>query len=112
MLAKVVGVAFVSDPGRRLEGKESWWRSAQVVNGNLTVYTLGIFEPISGGIWSLNSLLSGSANGPLPDSIASKTTALCHNRDMVCAFYPGSTIGQHTNYTDTDRAALARASAA
>ena len=107
MASKIAGVAFVADPGRISGGAEEWWRSAELVNDQLTVYTPGVLETLSSGVWSAPNLFqSNSANGPLPASIADRTVALCHNRDLVCAAFLGAGIGPHTNYSSSELEAL------
>jgi hypothetical protein len=104
MLANVVGVALIADPGRRFNGKEDTWSKLPYGDANLTSFGTPMHLPgvFYDGIWA-NVQLSGNANGPLPDSITPKTAAICHDGDLVCAAYPGATTGPHSTYDgDTD----------
>jgi hypothetical protein len=103
VLDRIVGIAFIADPARVLNPQEEWWRSATYDGGaSITVFTPGIIESISGGVWTGPTLMSAGAAGPLPSSIAAKTTSLCHNGDLVCASFPGASIGPHLAYSDSE----------
>ncbi|WP_344196379.1 cutinase family protein, partial [Pedococcus aerophilus] len=106
MLDRVAGVAFVADPGRVLNAQEGWWRSASLDAGQITVYVPTVAQTFSAGVWSSVNLFSGSVNGPLPDTVISRTVALCHEKDLVCSAYLGASISPHTSYTGGELAAL------
>jgi hypothetical protein len=108
VLNRIAGVAFVADPGRQFNPSEDWWRSADYDGASsISVYTPGVVESLSSGLWSDAKLVTGAASGPLPAAIASKTVSLCHNGDPVCAFLSGATIGPHLSYTATELRGLA-----
>lgn len=106
MLARFVGVAFIADPGRVSGGQESWWRSASLKNGEVTVSAPTGSQMAVGGIWSQVDLFGGNANGPLPAPVVSRTVALCHKDDLVCSGYVGSGISEHLDYTPNELNAL------
>nr|WP_269812885.1 cutinase family protein [Ornithinimicrobium sediminis] len=107
LLERFVAVGFVSDPGRVVGGGEDLWRTASLVNGQLQVSVPGLLESISPGVWSLPTLWQETTpSGPLPDIIASRTTALCHNGDLICASFLGAGASEHTNYTNDELEAL------
>jgi len=112
MLAKVVGVGLVSDPGRVMGANESWWRTASYENGTLSQTVPTLAQNASAGVWASAFLMTASANGPLPDGVAARTKALCHAKDVVCGTYLTAGIKEHTNYTANELVALGRMLAA
>ena len=108
LLERVEGVAFVADPGRQFNPAEDWWRSASYESPRtIHLYAPGVVESLSAGVWSAANLFNGDVAGPLPDAVATSTVSLCHNRDLVCSAFVGASVGQHTNYTESELQGLA-----
>jgi len=103
---RIAAVAFVADPGRWAGGHEETNSSASYTDGQLTVQPLGTMEALSSGVWAAGNLWDHDVSGPLPEALADRAFALCHNRDMVCAAYIGAWWGPHLDYTGTELGAL------
>ena len=107
LASKVAGVAFVADPGRVAGGSEEWWRSAELINDQLTVYTPGVLETFSSGVWSAPNLFqSNSANGRCQPASRTEPSPSVTAETWFVAAYPGAGIGPHTNYTAGELNAL------
>jgi cutinase len=79
MAQAVDAIALVADPARYRDGEETMFGGAAThAHG---VYTVLMDESY---VWE--------------GAIAAKTTHLCHDRDLICAYGRFAGFGQHTNY--------------
>ena len=86
--AHIAAIVMIADPAKVSLPAEQTWELDRRLAG------FGVLT--SNGIWSLTAIPPDE--GALPPAVTGRTLALCHDKDIVCATGPFSSISNHVDY--------------
>lgn len=99
LASRIIGFASLADAGRVSMAEEDTYTAVEDKDPVLIARS---------GIWNSIMLGNPTTTGALPGWSLTKTVAMCHVNDIVCAKGWGSSIGQHLNYTSAELVLLAQ----